>query len=44
MSKYDVIIIGTGPAGLGAAFHLIETNKNLNVLIVDKEKCALVVF
>lgn len=38
MSKYDVIIIGTGPAGLGAAFHLIETNKNLKVLIVDKEK------
>ena len=34
---YDVVIIGTGPAGLGAAFHLIENNKSLKILIVDKE-------
>lgn len=36
--NYDIIIIGTGPAGLGAAFELIENNKNLNILIIDKEK------
>ena len=23
---YDIIIIGSGPAGLGAAFHLSETD------------------
>lgn len=33
---HDVIIIGTGPAGLGAAFHLIENNPALDILIVDK--------
>ncbi len=38
MNKYDVIIVGSGPAGLGAAFHLIESNKNLKILMLDKEK------
>ena len=36
--KYDVVIIGSGPAGLGAAFNLIETNKNLKILIIEKNK------
>lgn len=35
---YDVVIIGTGPAGLGAAFELIEQNKNLKILMLEKEK------
>ena len=33
--KYDCIILGTGPAGLGAAFELAE--KGLALLLIDKE-------
>lgn len=33
--KYDVIIVGTGPAGIFAALELIQ-HKNLNILMVDK--------
>ncbi|HJO94421.1 MAG TPA: NAD(P)/FAD-dependent oxidoreductase [Victivallales bacterium] len=36
--KYDAIIIGSGPAGLGAAFNLIEHGSNLKVMILEKEK------
>ena len=35
---YDVIIVGTGPAGLGAAFHLTELSPSLSVLMIDREK------
>ena len=35
--NYDVIIIGSGPAGLGAAFHLSEHAPALSILIIDKE-------
>ena len=38
--KYDVIIIGAGPAGLFAAYELITKNKNLKVLLLDKGKKA----
>jgi len=34
---YDVIIIGTGPAGLGAAFHLTGTS-SLSTLMIDRER------
>lgn len=37
---YDVIIVGGGPAGLFAAFHLIE-NSNLRVLMIEKGKAPL---
>lgn len=37
---YDVAIIGAGPAGLFAAYELIENNKNLKVLLIDKGKKA----
>ncbi len=36
--KYDVVIIGSGPAGLGAAFQLIGQNNSLKILILDKER------
>ena len=38
MEKYDCIIVGTGPAGLGAAFHLTSQKPDLKILIIDKEK------
>jgi len=36
-SKYNIIIIGSGPAGLGAAFQLIDKLKNKKILLIDKE-------
>jgi uncharacterized FAD-dependent dehydrogenase len=35
---YDVIIVGSGPAGLGAAFHLSEHSPGLSILIIDRER------
>lgn len=37
---YDVVIIGAGPAGLFAAYELIENNKDLKVLLLDKGRIA----
>jgi hypothetical protein len=34
---YDIIIVGTGPAGLGAAFHLTDLSPSLSILMVDRE-------
>ena len=33
---YDVVIIGAGPAGLFAAYELIEKNKKLKIAILEK--------
>ena len=38
--KYDVIIIGAGPAGLFTAYELITNNSNLNILLLDEGKFA----
>ena len=34
--KYDVIIVGAGPAGLFSAYELITNNKKLKIALVDK--------
>lgn len=36
MEKFDVIIVGAGPAGIYCAYELIEKNANLKVLLIDK--------
>ena len=36
MKKYDVVIVGAGPAGIYYAYELIEKNPNLNVLLIEK--------
>lgn len=36
--KYDIIIVGTGPTGLGAAFHLVEHSPSLSILMIDRDK------
>ena len=40
MVKYDVVIVGAGPAGLFSAYELISKNKDLKVLLLDKGKLA----
>ena len=40
MEKYDVIIVGAGPAGLFAAYELITKNKDLKILLLDQGKFA----
>jgi len=40
MEKYDCIIVGTGPAGLGAAFHLTSQKPDLKILLIDKERLS----
>ena len=34
---FDVVIIGTGPGGLGAAFRLIDARPDLKILMLEKE-------
>ena len=36
MDKYDVVIVGTGPAGMGAAFSLLENRPGTSILMIDK--------
>ncbi len=38
MKKYDVIIIGAGPAGIFAALEFLQSKKKVNVLIIEKGK------
>ena len=36
MNKYDVVIVGAGPAGIYCAYELVEKNPKLNVLLIEK--------
>lgn len=38
MKKYDVVIIGAGPAGIFAAYELTLLNKDLKIAIIEKGK------
>ena len=38
MDKHDVVIIGTGPAGIGAAFELLARRPELSILVIDKNE------
>ena len=38
MRTYDIVIIGTGPAGLGAAFELLARRPDLSLLVLDKNE------
>jgi len=38
MEKWDCVIVGTGPAGLGAAFTLKKSKPDIKILIIDKER------
>ena len=38
MDKYDVVIVGTGPAGMGAAFSLLENRPGTSILMIDKAR------
>ena len=40
MDKYDVVIVGTGPAGMGAAFSIIESRPDASILMIDKSSVS----
>lgn len=39
--RYDVIIVGSGPAGIGTCFKLINSNKKMSVLMIDKNRYSV---
>lgn len=38
--EFDVIIVGTGPAGLATAFQLVDSNPAIKIVMLDKEKIS----
>jgi hypothetical protein len=40
MERYDVVIVGSGPAGLGAAFELVAKGRGASILMIDKGRVS----
>jgi hypothetical protein len=40
MDTYDCLIVGSGPAGLGAAFRLVRCKPDLRIAIIDKARMS----
>ena len=40
--KYDVIIIGAGPAGIFTALELIRKNAGKKILMIEKDRKSVV--
>lgn len=38
MQCYDIVLVGSGPAGMGAAFEIAEKRPDLSILMMDQEK------
>jgi len=38
MSKYDVIVVGAGPAGLFSCYEILKNDKKKKILLIDKGK------
>jgi uncharacterized FAD-dependent dehydrogenase len=40
MQRYDCVIIGSGPAGLGAAFELKATKPDISILLLERSRVS----
>lgn len=40
MDQYDVVIVGSGPAGMGAAFTILKQRPGVSILMLDREKVS----
>ncbi len=40
MEKFDIVIVGSGPAGMGAAFTIAKNRPHLKILMLDRERAS----